>query len=158
VATFTDSFEDFLSGLGAARRSQHTLAGYRNDLLGIARRIAAQLHGPDASPEQLDVSELDQRVMRRAFAAWASDHAEGSLLRAWGVWNRFFAFLVDDEVLPRNPMSAVPKPKLPQTAPRSIRHENPAESLLVTAASPDPSAKASSAGRNVTSRSSPASA
>jgi integrase/recombinase XerC len=143
VATFVDSVEDFLAGLGAARRSPHTLAGYRSDLLGVAARIAEQTHGPDASTEELDVAELDQRTMRRAFAAWASDHSEGSLLRAWGVWNRFFAFLVDDEVLLRNPMRAVPKPKLPQSAPRSIRHENPAEMLLRTAANPDPNAKAS---------------
>ena len=34
-------------------------------------------------------------------------------------------------------MQAVPKPKLPQTAPRSIRHEIPAEILLATAATPD---------------------
>ena len=40
-------------------------------------------------------------------------------------------------------MSAVPKPKLPQTAPRSIRHENPAELLLSTAATSDAGAKAS---------------
>ena len=100
MATFVDRVDDCLSGLGAARRSQHTLARYRNDLFGVGGRVAAQLHGADASAEQLDVAALDQRVMRRAFAAWASDHSEGSLLRAWGVWNRFFVFLVDDEVLP----------------------------------------------------------
>jgi len=36
--------EDFLAGLGAARRSRHRLAGYRGDLLGVGGRIAAQLH------------------------------------------------------------------------------------------------------------------
>jgi len=46
--------------------------------------------------------------MRRGLAAWASDHAEGSLLRARGVWNRCVTFLVNDEVLMRNPLSAVP--------------------------------------------------
>jgi site-specific recombinase XerD len=81
--------------------------------------------------------------MRRAFASSASDHSEGSLLRAWGVWNGFFTLLVDEEVVQRNPMKAVPKPKLPQTAPRSIRHENPAEVLLRTAATPDSRAKVS---------------
>jgi len=143
VPALAPLIEDFLVGLGAASRSQHTLAGYRGDLLGVGGRSAAQLHGPDASAAQLDVAELDQRAMRRGFAAWASDHSEGSLLRAWGVWNRFFTFLVGDEVLLRNPMSAVPKPKLPQTAPRSIRHENPAELLLRIAATPDSNAKAS---------------
>jgi hypothetical protein len=40
-------------------------------------------------------------------------------------------------------MRSVLKPKLPLTAPRSIRHKNPAEILLRTAANPDPTAKAS---------------
>ena len=143
VPALSPLIEDFLATLAAARRSPHTLAGYRGDLLGVGGRIACQLHGPGAALEALDVSELDQRAMRRGFATWAQDHSEGSLLRAWGVWNRFFAFLVDDELLVRNPMRAVPKPKLPQAAPRSIRHENPAALLLETAATPDPSAKAS---------------
>jgi hypothetical protein len=89
VATFVDSVEDFLAGLGAARRSPHTLAGYRNDLFGVGGRIAAQRHAGGASAERLDVAELDQRVMRRAFAAWASDHSEGSLLRAWACGTAF---------------------------------------------------------------------
>jgi integrase/recombinase XerC len=143
VPPLSPLIEDFLATLAAARRSPHTLAGYRADLLGVGGRIAAQLHGPGATLERLDVSELDQRAMRRGFANWAADHSEGSLLRAWGVWNRFFAFLVDDELLVRNPMRAVPKPKLPQAAPRSIRHEHPAELLVETAGARDPSAKAS---------------
>jgi site-specific recombinase XerD len=40
-------------------------------------------------------------------------------------------------------MKSVPKPKLPREAPRSIRHESPAELLLATAAVPDPRAKLS---------------
>lgn len=65
--------------------------------------------------------------MRRGFAVWASDHSEGSLLPAWGVWDCFFTFLVNDEVVARNPMRSVSKPKLPQTAPRC--QKNPAEAL-----------------------------
>ena len=64
------------------------------------------------------------------------------MVRAWGVWNRLCSYLVDDEQLERNPMKSVPKPKLPQTAPRSIRAENVAATLLATAATPNPKAKA----------------
>jgi len=115
----------------------------RGDLFGVGGRNAARLGGPRGPPSSSTSDELGRRAMGRAFAVWASDHAEGSLLRAWGMWNRCFTFLVGDGALLRNPMSAVPKPKLPQTAPRSIRHENPAELLLRTAASPDADAKAS---------------
>ena len=57
--------------------------------------MAVALHGPDASAQQLKVGELDARVMRHAFAAWASDHAAASMVRAWGTFNRFFAYLID---------------------------------------------------------------
>lgn len=133
--------QDYLAGLQAAKRSAYTVDGYRNDLLGVGGRIVTRLHGADATLGQLSVGELDQRAMRHGFAAWAADHAEGSMVRAWGVWNRFFEYLVDDEVLDRNPMKSVPKPKLPQTAPKSIRAENLAAMLLATAATPDPAGK-----------------
>ena len=93
--------------------------------------------------QRLAVSELDQRAMRHAFAAWASDHAAASMVRVWGTWNRLFGYLIDDEVLDRNPMKAVPKPKLAISAPRAIRQENVAETLLAAAATPDPGAKRS---------------
>ena len=141
---FVARVDDFLAGLQAAKRSQHTLDGYRNDLLKLGERIGAARHGAgDDALARLTVADLDQRAMRRGFAAWASDHAEGSMVRAWGTWNRFFAYLIDDEALERNPMRSVPKPKLPQTAPRAIRHENVAETLLRAAATPDPRAKRS---------------
>ncbi len=140
--SFLARVEDFLAGLQAAKRSQHTIDGYRSDLLGVGARIAT-LRGDQATVERLTIAELDARAMRRGFAAWASDHAEGSMVRAWGTWSRFFGYLVDDEAIERNPMKQVPKPKLPHSAPRAIRHENVAETLLGTAATPDPQAKRS---------------
>lgn len=142
---FPELVDDFLDALRAAKRSEHTLAGYRNDLYGIARRIVARdttVPEPSVDPlAGLAVDQLTPRALRRGFGSWASDHSEGSLVRAWTVWNRFFGHLVDDEVIARNPMKSVPKPKLPQTAPRSIRHDNPAALLMATAAAVDPRAK-----------------
>ncbi len=142
---FPDLVDDFLDSLRAAKRSTHTLSGYRNDLYGVAARIvggsAATAEARSRLVAGLTVADLDQRAMRRGFGSWADDHAAGSLVRAWTVWNRFFTHLVDDEVVTRNPMKSVPKPKLPREAPRSIRHENPAALLLATAAMPDPRSK-----------------
>jgi site-specific recombinase XerD len=135
--------EDFLAGLQAAKRSVHTIDAYRDDLIGVATRIAVALHGPDARVADLRVAELEGRVMRHAFAAWASDHAAASILRAWGTFSRFFEYLIDDEALDRNPMKTVPKPKLAVTAPRAIRHENVAAILLAAAATEDPNARRS---------------
>jgi site-specific recombinase XerD len=142
---FPELVEDFLDSLRAAKRSDHTLAGYRNDLYGIAGRIVA----PKAADQSdlarqvraLTLADLDHRSLRRGFGSWAGDHAAGSIIRAWTVWNRFFTHLVDDDLATRNPMKSVPKPKLPRAAPRSIRHENPAALLLATAATIDPRSK-----------------
>jgi len=132
--------EDFMNGLGAAKRSQNTLDAYRRDLLGVADRIAQRAQLP---VEALELDSLDRPAMTSAFASWASDHAEASVLRAWGVWHRLFEQLVDDSLLERNPMRGVPKPKAPQSAPRAIRHDNPAEAILAVAATEDPTAKQS---------------
>ncbi|MGI8803097.1 MAG: tyrosine-type recombinase/integrase [Solirubrobacteraceae bacterium] len=142
---FAELVDDFLDSLRAAKRSEHTLTGYRNDLYGIAGRIVAPTAPPGANHDELvaglTIDQLDHRALRRGFGSWAADHAAGSIVRAWTVWNRFFTHLVDDERAERNPMKSVPKPKLPKEAPRSIRHESPAELLLATAAIVDPRAK-----------------
>ena len=39
---FVAAVEDFLAAMSAAKPSRHTIAAYRRDLLGVARRIAAQ--------------------------------------------------------------------------------------------------------------------
>lgn len=38
---FVARVDDYLAGLQAAKRSQHTIDGYRSDLLGVGRRIAS---------------------------------------------------------------------------------------------------------------------
>jgi integrase/recombinase XerD len=143
--SFVELVDDFLDALRAAKRSEHTLSGYRHDLYGIAGRIAAPKADDPAERDRLvaglTVADLDHRALRRGFGSWAGDHAAGSIVRAWTVWNRFFTHLVDDERAERNPMRSVPKPKLARQAPRSIRHESPAELLLATAAEIDPRSK-----------------
>jgi site-specific recombinase XerD len=104
-----------------AKRSQHTIGAYRDDLLGVAARIACQPDGPTRPCS----TWRSARTMRQAFAAWASDHAAASMVR-------LFEYLIDDEVLDRNPIKAVPKPKLAVMA-RAIRQENVAETLLAAA-------------------------
>ncbi len=66
---FVALVEDYLAGLQAAKRSTHTVEGYRYDLLGVAARIARDLHGAGAGVIELRLSELDQRALRRGFAA-----------------------------------------------------------------------------------------
>ena len=41
AARFVELVDDFLDSLRAAKRSEHTLSGYRSDLYGIAGRLAS---------------------------------------------------------------------------------------------------------------------
>src|SRR5206468_13058628 len=99
VAMFPELVDDFLDALRAAKRSEHTLRGYRNDLYGIAGRIVASTASvpPDLDTARADessepsieervarlaVDELNPRALRRGFGSWASHHAEGSPVRA----------------------------------------------------------------------------
>ena len=66
---FVAAVEDFLAAMKAAKPSRHTIAAYRRDLLGIARRIATQ-QGVDL--DGLTVGSLDKAALRHGFASWAA--------------------------------------------------------------------------------------
>ncbi len=126
----------WMTDLGAAQPSPHTLAGYRRDLVGIARRLAEI-----ESVDELRVADLDRSALRAAFASWAADHAAASVRRAHSAWSGLFDFLVAEGVLDGSVMAAIPKPKTPTTLPRSIRSRDAVGRLLATAAVPDPRAR-----------------
>jgi site-specific recombinase XerD len=133
--------EDFLAGLQAAKRSAHTIGAYRDDLLGVAARVACQLHGPDARVERLAVSELDARCARRS--------RPGRLItprRRWSASGHLQSLLRIPHRR-RDPGSQSdeggPKAQARRQCARAIRQENVAETLLAAAATPDPSAERS---------------
>lgn len=133
--SFIRALEEFLEGLAAGTPSANTLAAYRRDLLGIARRAAA-LQGREL--EGLTIGSLDKARLRRAFASWGEDHAKSSTIRAWSAWNAFFTHLVSADVLEGNPMSGVAKPASPVSAVKVIRGHDITARLLATARHPDP--------------------
>ncbi len=139
--------DGFLNNLRAAKRSDHTIAGYRRDLYGVGGRIAdPQRRVSDAEALRrrvgaLDVRELDVHALRAGFGSWADDHADSSQVRAWTVWNQFFNQLVGDDVLVRSPMRGLAKPKLPVTPPRSIQDRGATDLMLEVAATENPRAK-----------------
>lgn len=132
---FVAAVEDFLAAMSAAKPSRHTIAAYRRDLLGVARRIAA-LQGVDL--DRLTVGSLDKAALRRGFASWADDHAKTSTIRAWSAWNALFTHLVSDDVLEGNPMGGVAKPRTPTAPVKVIRGQDITARLLATAATSDP--------------------
>ncbi|MDP9019205.1 MAG: site-specific integrase, partial [Actinomycetota bacterium] len=119
--------------LGTTKPAANTVAAYRRDLEGMARRIAA-----DAEVGVVHLEHLTKEALQAAFASWADDHAAASVLRAHSSWSGFFDFVVAEDLVEGNPMAAVGKPRREAGAPRAIRDPDAAARLLATAAQPDP--------------------
>lgn len=135
-APLPEVVEAWLFQLGATKPSVRTLAAYRADVAGIARRIDS-----DGAPA-LRIEDLTKPALRAGFASWAADHAAASLLRAHSAWSSLFDFLVAEDLIEGNPMAAVPKPRLARSVPKAIKADDAATRLLTAAATVDPSGRA----------------
>jgi integrase/recombinase XerC len=108
-----EAIAEFLTTLRAGKPSPHTIRGYASDLAGIRALL-------DPDPATLTIEDLSVSRLRAGFAAFADTHARASVLRAWAVWNRFFAHLLAAGVITGNPMGGVPKPKAASGAPSAF--------------------------------------
>jgi site-specific recombinase XerD len=116
--------EEFLAARAVRKPSEHTLQAYRRDLtliLGLAT---------DGPVDQVRLADLSPRLLRGAFARFAAGRAPASVYRAWSSWNSFFGFLVVDQIVAGNPMSAVDKPRVAAPSPKPLRGEDTPEQLL----------------------------
>jgi integrase/recombinase XerC len=119
---------EFLAARATRKPSVHTLAAYRRDLGLIVGLIDA---------ETVTLGDLSPRVLRGAFAKFAANRAPASVARAWSSWNAFFTFLVTEQVVAGNPMSAVDKPRQPEHSPKPLRGEDTPEQLLAAVSRAD---------------------
>jgi len=113
--------DDFLAARAARKPSVHTLRAYERDLTSIVALIGTA---------PVTLGDLSPRALRAAFAGFAGPRAPASVARAWSSWNAFFTFLVTEQVVAGNPMSAVDKPRLPAHSPKPLRGEDTPEQLL----------------------------
>jgi len=113
--------EDFLAARATRKPSVHTLQAYARDL-----GLILGLMGGDG----VTLGDLSPRLLRGAFARFAAERAPASVARAWSSWNAFFTFLVTEQVVPGNPMSAVDKPRPAAHSPKPLRGEDTPEQLL----------------------------
>ncbi|MCM4080098.1 tyrosine-type recombinase/integrase [Paractinoplanes hotanensis] len=113
--------QDFLAARAVRKLSVHTLAAYERDLNSVVMHMG---EGP------VTLGDLSPRSLRAAFAAFARSRAPASVARAWSSWNAFFTFLVTEQVVAGNPMSAVDKPKQALHSPKPLRGEDTPEQLL----------------------------
>lgn len=135
-SSLADATEAWLADLAMIKPSPSTLKGYRSDIEGVGARLAA-LEGLGGL-EAVTVRHLDQRVLRAALVSWSSDHVAGTVRRAHSAWSGLFKFLVLEEVVNRNPMPAIPKPKTPAALPRSIRAPGAVSRVIRAAAERHP--------------------
>ena len=113
--------EEYLGARAVRKPSVHTLQAYRRDLTLILGLIPG---------ETVTLGDLSPRVLRAAFALFAGDRAPASIARAWSSWNAFFTFLVTEQIVAGNPMSAVDKPRMQGHSPKPLRGEDTPERLL----------------------------
>jgi len=134
-APLPEIIDAWLFQLGATKPSTRTLAAYRADVEGVARRIDTD------GAAALRLEDLTKVALRAGFASWAADHAASSLLRAHSAWSSLFDFLVAEDLADGNPMAAIPKPRLARSAPKAIKADDAAQRLLTTSATLDPAAR-----------------
>ncbi|MFF5077717.1 tyrosine-type recombinase/integrase [Actinoplanes sp. NPDC000266] len=113
--------DDFLAARATRKPSVHTLKAYERDLGSIVGLIG---------DGEVTLGDLSPRALRAAFAKFAGDRAPASVARAWSSWNAFFTFLVTEQVVAGNPMSAVDKPRLAAHSPKPLRGQDTPEQLL----------------------------
>jgi site-specific recombinase XerD len=120
--------DEYLGARAVRKPSVHTLQAYRRDLGLILAQIGS---------EPVTLGDLSPKALRRAFARFAADRAPASVARAWSSWNAFFTFLVTEQIVAGNPMSAVDKPRLPVHSPKPLRGEDTPEQLLAAVSRAD---------------------
>ncbi|MGX6606560.1 site-specific integrase [Micromonosporaceae bacterium Da 78-11] len=124
----SELIEEYLGARAVRKPSVHTLEAYRRDLGLIVGLIG---------DESVTLRDLSPRALRAAFAVFAKDRAPASIARAWSSWNAFFTFLVTEQIVAGNPMSAVDKPRLRGHSPKPLRGEDTPEQLLDAVSRPD---------------------
>jgi len=108
-----DAIAVFMEDLAIRKVAKATIKAYRSDLAAVSGLLSAH-DGP------WPVAGLVGPVLRRAFAAFAADHAPASVSRARSTWTALFDLLVADDHLAGNPMAAVPRPRLAPRAPKPL--------------------------------------
>lgn len=118
----------WLEMLATQRRySEHTLAGYRRDLLLLCSTTGA-----------LPLDQVAEGHIRHAVARLhAGGHSPRSLARMLSAWRGFYTWWAPREGLPANPVAGVRAPKAARSLPKALSVDQ-AQSLLDRSGLPPP--------------------
>lgn len=123
-----DAIDGWFLARAPRKDSPHTRAAYQRDLAAISESVARHLGRP---VDELRVSDLSLRVLRRAFATWSEGRAPATVRRAHSTWSGFFEYLVSEEYLDGSPMPGVAKPKAPRRLPKPFAEDDAARIVRV---------------------------
>lgn len=129
---FDDAIEQFLDSLRAAKKSDHTVAAYRRDLVLVGDLVA---EGLGKQRDELALVDLTVTVLRRGFGARAERSSPATMSRTHSAWTAFYGFLRSEGLTVENPLESIPRAKAGGGAVRSIQVEGLVERLLGAAAS-----------------------
>lgn len=124
------AIEQFLDYLRAAKRSDHTVAAYRRDLL-LVGALAAD--GLGKARAEISLDDLTVTTLRRSFGARAWQSSPATMSRTHSSWTAFFTFLRSEGLTAESPLESIPRAKAGSDAVRSIRVDGLVERLLRTA-------------------------
>lgn len=128
----------FLDSLGAAKKSQHTVAAYERDLRIVLALVAKAL---ELDPADVELEVVDVRNLRSAFAIRAAGASPSTMSRTHSAWTKFFGFLRSEGLVTTNPLEEIERAKVGTSAVKSIAVSGLAMRLLAAAAgSTSPSA------------------
>ncbi len=131
-APLPDLIERYLDGLAAEhRRSPLTLRNYASDLGAFARWLGS---APEAAGR--DLLAIDRQLFRAYLATLAeAGVSRGSVARKVSTIHSFYRWLVNEGILPRDPLNGARPPKRERRLPRVLDEAETA--ALVTAPAAD---------------------
>lgn len=109
---FLTALPDYLLTLTQQGKSPHTLSAYQRDLHQLAELLPEDCASPTRSDIVRALKKLSQRNLH-----------PHSLHRKLTAWRQYCQYLVDTNILLKNPASQIKAPKAPERLPKSLERE-----------------------------------
>lgn len=114
-------FEEFLKNIASKNQSSYTIISYQTDLLQFEGFLIQ---------ESLSLEEVDYKVIRNYLAyLYSKNYAKRTISRHISALRSFYKFLIQKQVITKNPMKLVSNPKLDHNLPKFL-YFNELEDLL----------------------------
>jgi len=118
MGTMEAQIREFLRGLEVEENaSPHTLRNYASDLRQLAAFVADR---QGVAPAEVDCRSIDHTTMRAFLVALLKRNRRSSVARKISSARGFFRFLLERNVIPRDPTTGIATPKLEKALPHHL--------------------------------------